>query len=157
MDNFVPWNSQSLDDWAKRYAEGRFIDLAGRRPHFIERGQGRPVLLIRGLHLDYHTGIINLDAVAAHFKVYAPDLWGQGYSTRGSLEYGYDLFEGQIRLIMDAFDIESVTRSALHGWRNLNRFCDQESQSCGEACVGQLNRDTHPIAVSVEGFLGSKE
>ncbi len=109
MHRFVPWNSQPLDAWAERHAEGRFIDLAGRRTHFIERGQGRPVVLIHGFNLDHHTWINNLDALAAHFKVYAPDLWGQGYSTRGSLEYGYDLFEEQIRLFMDALNLRRAS------------------------------------------------
>ena len=109
MDRFVPWNSQSLDAWTESHAEGSFIDLEGRRTHFIERGQGRPVVLIHGFNLDLHTWISNLDALAARFKVYAPDLWGQGYSTREPLEYGYDLFEEQLRLFMDALNLQRAS------------------------------------------------
>lgn len=109
MDRFVPWNSQPLDAWAERYAEGSFIDLEGRQTHFIERGQGKPVILIHGFNLDLHTWIRNLDALAAHFKVYALDLWGQGYSTREPLEYGYDLFEEQLRLFMDALNLQRAS------------------------------------------------
>ncbi|AQV02461.1 MULTISPECIES: alpha/beta fold hydrolase [Desulfococcus] len=109
MHRFVPWNSQPLEAWAEKYAEGRFIDLAGRRTHFIERGRGRPVVLIHGFNLDHHSWIKNLDALAAHFKVYAPDLWGHGYSTREPIAYGYDLFEEQIRLFLDALDIQSAS------------------------------------------------
>jgi pimeloyl-ACP methyl ester carboxylesterase len=109
MDRFVPWNSQSLDAWAERHAEGSFISLAGRRTHFIERGQGRPVVLIHGFNLDHHTWMNNIDPLAARFKVYAPDLWGQGYSTRDPLEYGYDLFEDQVRLFMDALNVQRAS------------------------------------------------
>jgi pimeloyl-ACP methyl ester carboxylesterase len=109
MNEFIPWNSQPLDVWADRYAEGNFIDLAGRRTHFVERGQGKPVVLIHGFNLDFHTWIRNLDQLAAQFKVYAPDLWGQGYSTRQPLDYGYDLFEEQIRLFMEALDIQKAS------------------------------------------------
>jgi len=109
MSDFVRWNSQPLDVWADRYAEGKFIDLAGRRTHFIERGQGKPVVLIHGFNLDSHTWIRNLDQLAARFKVYAPDLWGQGYSTRQPLDYGYGLFEEQIRLFMEAIDIKTAS------------------------------------------------
>jgi pimeloyl-ACP methyl ester carboxylesterase len=105
MSKFIPWNSQPLDVWAGHYAEGNLIDLAGRRTHYIERGQGKPVVLIHGFNLDSHTWIKNVDQLATRFKVYAPDLWGQGYSTRQSLDYGYDLFEEQIRLFMEALDI----------------------------------------------------
>jgi len=109
MNEFVPWNSQPLDVWAERYAEGKFLDLAGRRTHFVERGEGRPIVLIHGFNLDLHTWTKNLDSLATRFKVYAPDLWGQGYSTRQLTEYGYDLFEEQIRLFMEALDIQKAS------------------------------------------------
>lgn len=109
MTDFVPWNSQPLDDWAARFAEGGLIDLSGRRTHFIGRGQGDPVLLIHGFNLDWHTWTRNLDALAAHFQVYAPDLWGQGFSTREPLDYGYPLFSEQILMFMDALGIEKAS------------------------------------------------
>jgi pimeloyl-ACP methyl ester carboxylesterase len=109
MDPFVPWNSQTLDAWSARHAEGNFINLAGRHTHFIARGQGKPVILIHGFNMDLHTWTKNLDSLATRFKVYAPDLWGQGYSTRVPLEYGYDLFERQIRLFMEALNIDRVS------------------------------------------------
>jgi len=108
MSEFIPWNSQPLDEWAERYAEGDFVDLAGRRTHFVERGEGKP-LLLHGFNLDLHTWMKNLDQLAAHFKVYAPDLWGQGYSTRQPLDYGYDLFEEQLRLFMEALEIPKAS------------------------------------------------
>jgi len=109
MSKFIPWNSQPLDVWSDHYAEGNFIDLAGRRTHFVERGQGKPVILIHGFNLDSHTWIKNFGQLAARFKVFTPDLWGQGYSTRQSLDYGYDLFEEQIRLFMEALDIQKAS------------------------------------------------
>lgn len=109
MTEFVAWNSQPLDAWAERYAKGKFVDLAGRRTHFVERGQGEPVILIHGFNLDLHTWTKNLDQLAARFRVCAPDLWGQGYSTRQPLQYGYDLFEEQVRLFMEALDIEKAS------------------------------------------------
>lgn len=109
MRRFVGWNSQSLDSWAQRHAKGKFLNLNGRRTHFVERGQGRPVVLVHGFNLDHHTWIRNLDALAGRFKVYAPDLWGQGYSTRESLEYGYRLFEEEIRLFMDALNVQRAS------------------------------------------------
>jgi pimeloyl-ACP methyl ester carboxylesterase len=109
MDRFIPWNSQSLEAWAERHAEGGFIDLAGHRTHFIERGQGQAVLLLHGFNLDLHTWIKNVEDLATHFRVYALDLWGQGYSTREPLDYGYDLFAEQVGLFMDAFGLEKAS------------------------------------------------
>ncbi len=109
MSEFIAWNSQPLEKWAERYAEGAFVDLAGRRTHFVVRGQGHPVVLIHGFNMDSNTWFRNLDRLSADFKVYAPDLWGQGFSTRQPLDYGYDLFEEQVRLFMDAVGIEKAS------------------------------------------------
>jgi len=105
VERFVPWNSQPLEMWAQRHAEGSFIDLGYRQTHYVELGQGDPIILVHGFNLDLHTWIRNLHPLAEHFKVYALDLWGQGYSTREPLEYGYDLFEQQIRLFMNALGL----------------------------------------------------
>lgn len=109
---FVPWSSQPLEDWAERYGEGRTLDLGGRRTHYLERGAGEPVVLIHGCNLDASTWIANLDALAARFRVLAPDLWGQGYSTRGPLDWGYPLFGEQILALLDAL---GIARASLVG------------------------------------------
>lgn len=109
MPGFVPWNSQPLDKWAETYAEGKFIDLGGHRTHYYEAGSGEPVILIHGFNLDNQTWIKNFDQLAARFQVFAPDLWGQGYSTRHPLDYGYELFAEQIRLFMAVFDIQKAS------------------------------------------------
>ncbi|HSM15184.1 MAG TPA: alpha/beta fold hydrolase [Thermoanaerobaculia bacterium] len=107
--SFVPWDSQPLEAWAERHAAGRRLDLSGRRTHYLERGTGEPVVLIHGFNLDASTWIANLDALAARFRVIAPDLWGQGYSTRGPLEWGYPLFCEQILALLDALGIERAS------------------------------------------------
>ena len=108
MTSFVPWNSQPLGKGAEAYAEGKFIDLGGHRTHYLEGGSGNPVILIHGFNLDSQTWIKNIEQLADHFKVFAPDLWGQGYSTREPLDYGYGLFAEQIRLFMEALDIQNA-------------------------------------------------
>jgi pimeloyl-ACP methyl ester carboxylesterase len=106
---FIPWNSQPLADWAERHAKGKFIDLAGKRTHYLTRGRGKPVVLIHGFNLDSQTWAKNIDPLATRFKVYAPDLWGQGFSTRQPLDFGYDLFAEQIRLFLEALDVEKAS------------------------------------------------
>jgi pimeloyl-ACP methyl ester carboxylesterase len=51
----------------------------------------------------------NLDALSQNYKVYAPDFWGFGYSTREPLDYGYDLFVNQVRLFMDSLSLDRAT------------------------------------------------
>ncbi len=112
MAGYVPWSSQPFDLWSRQHAKGKFVDLGGRRTHYIERGQGAPVVLIHGFAYDSHLWAANIDALAAHFKVYAIDLWGFGYSTREPLDYGYPLYAEQILLFMDAL---GIARASLVG------------------------------------------
>ena len=109
MSEFIRWNSQPLDFWASKYAQGKFVDLDGRRTHYIEKGEGEPVLLLHGFFYDSYLWAANIDVLAEHFKVYALDLWGCGYSTREPLDYGYQLYADQVLLFMDSLGIQSAS------------------------------------------------
>jgi pimeloyl-ACP methyl ester carboxylesterase len=59
--------------------------------------------------MDIKTWSRNIDVLAEHFKVYAIDFWGLGYSTREPLEYGYDLYVEQLVLFMDSLGIKKAS------------------------------------------------
>ncbi len=109
MSESVRWNSQSLDLWAGKYAQGKFVDLGGRKTHYIEKGEGEPLILLHGFFYDTFLWAENIDALARHFKVYALDLWGCGYSARDPLDFGYPQYAEQVRLFMDAMGIERAS------------------------------------------------
>ena len=109
MTDTVSWNSQPLDEWAQKYAAGSFIDLDGRRTHFIDEGSASPVLLVHGFFYDSFTWHNNIDALSAAFRVIIPDLWGFGYSTREPLDYGYPRYAEQLLLLLDELDVEEVS------------------------------------------------
>ncbi|TRZ52613.1 MAG: alpha/beta hydrolase [Dehalococcoidia bacterium] len=109
MGEFIPWNSQSLDEWAKKYAPGKFINLTGHQTHYIEKGEGEPVILLHGFGSDSYSWHNNIDTLAAKFKIYALDLWGCGYSTRELLNYGYPLYAQQLLSFMNALNIERAS------------------------------------------------
>jgi len=109
MAEFIPWNSQPLDEWAKKYSTGKFIKLDGYLTHYIEKGEGEPVILIHGVFYDSYMWNKNIDALAERFKVYALDLWGCGYSTRESMDYGYPVYADQLLKFMDALNIQKAS------------------------------------------------
>jgi len=109
MTEYIPWNSQPLAAWAEKYARGKFIELDGLQTHYIEKGEGEPVILIHGFFFDSHMWDTNLDVLTERYKVYVPDLWGFGYSTRKPLDYGYPLYARQLELFMDALGISKAT------------------------------------------------
>lgn len=105
----VAWNSQPLDMWAGKYAAGSFVDLDGRRTHFLDKGAGSSILLVHGFFYDSFTWHNNIDALSDAFRVIVPDLWGFGYSTREPLDYGYPLYAEQLLLLLDELNIEEVS------------------------------------------------
>ena len=124
MGNFIPWGSQPLAEWAEKYARGKLIDLDGHQTHFIEKGQGDPLILIHGFFYDTHMWDNNMDVLAEHFKVYVMDLWGFGYSTRASLDYGYPLYARQLELFMDALNIpKAILIGQSMGGGTIIKFC----------------------------------
>lgn len=62
-------------------ADGTFIDLVGGRLHYVDRGQGRPIVLLHGLGAqlrNYSYGVA--DALASDHRVILLDRPGSGYS-----------------------------------------------------------------------------
>ncbi|MDJ0650179.1 MAG: alpha/beta hydrolase [Xenococcaceae cyanobacterium MO_188.B19] len=109
MSEFIPWNSQRLEDWAGKYASGKFINLNGRKTHYIEKGKGKPLILLHGFFYDSYLWAENINVLAEKFKIYALDLWGFGYSTRDNLDYDYQLYVEQVLLFMDSLNISRAS------------------------------------------------
>jgi len=109
MAEFIPWNSQPLDEWARKYSTGKFIKLDDHLTHYIEKGKGEPVILVHGVFYDSYMWSKNIDALAEKFKIYAIDLWGFGYSTRESMDYGYSVYADQLLKFMDALNIQKAS------------------------------------------------
>jgi pimeloyl-ACP methyl ester carboxylesterase len=142
MSQFVRWNSQPLDLWAGKYAQGAFVDLNGRKTHYIEKGEGEALILLHGFFYDTYMWAENIDVLAKHFKVYAIDLWGCGYSAREPLDFGYPQYAEQVRLFMDAMGIE---RASFAG----------QSMGAGTAikfCVQYRHRVKSMVLVSAAGL-----
>ena len=93
---------------------GRLLDVAGRRVHVVELGEGPPLLLIHGFGAstdDFQEFV--LAPLARSHHVVAVDLYGFGWSDRGDdLAYGWSLWSEQIAATLDALGIH---RSSLLG------------------------------------------
>jgi len=94
----------------QKFAKGKFVAIDGKKVHYVEAGNGPPIVLIHGFL--YHTVMWkkNIDALAEKFKVYAIDLWGWGYSERlKENEYSFERYGKQIVGFMDALNIKKAT------------------------------------------------
>jgi len=100
----------TYEEAIEKFAKGKFAILDGKKVHYVEKGSGKPIILIHGFL--YHTVMWkkNIDALAEKFKVYAIDLWGWGYSERlKKMEYSFELYGKQVTGFMDALNIKKAT------------------------------------------------
>jgi pimeloyl-ACP methyl ester carboxylesterase len=100
---------------------GRFIDVAGVRLHFLERGRGTPVVLLHGngaLAQDFRgSGVF--DRLAAHYRVVAFDRPGYGFSKRPRDRTWTP--EAQAELLTSAFERLGIEHPVVvgHSWGTL--------------------------------------
>jgi pimeloyl-ACP methyl ester carboxylesterase len=93
--------------------QSRTVTIDGVNLHYLCGGTGPPLVLVHGLgssaSVEFH---YNLEALAAHHRVFAIDLPGFGRSDKPVLAYTIDLF---VRAVSDLMTSEGVERAAVMG------------------------------------------
>jgi len=107
--------SQSAAHSGRSYL-GQFININGRRLHYVSKGSGRPVVFLHGnpgSHHDY-SGVIG--EVAQSYRTYAFDRPGHGYSERHP--HTAAPLETQARILHEAFRQLGIGKPLLvgHSW-----------------------------------------
>ena len=100
----------AYEEAIQKFAKGKFVTVSGKKVHYLEAGNGPPIILIHGFL--YHTVMWrkNIDALAEKFRVYAIDLWGWGYSEiLKEKEYSFERYGKQVLGFMDALNIKKAT------------------------------------------------
>src|SRR5437879_13855819 len=93
--------------------ESRTITIDGVNLHYFCGGSGPPLVLVHGLGSSAAVEFYyNLEALAAHHRVFAVDLPGFGRSDKPVLEYTIDLF---VRAVSDLMAGEGIERAAVLG------------------------------------------
>ncbi len=99
-------DTMAYEEAVAKWAKGKFVTVDGRKVHYLEQGEGKPVILIHGFLYNTVMWKKNIEALAKNFKVYVIDLWGWGYSERlKDLNYSFDLYGKQLVGFMDALKI----------------------------------------------------
>ena len=90
----------------------RFVMVGDVRTHYLEAGQGESVILLHSAEYGGRADFswrYNLDALAEHFHVYAPDLLGFGQTDKLYSFTNQEIFRIQhIRRFMDILGIEDA-------------------------------------------------
>lgn len=100
---------------------GRFIEVDGVRVHYVERGEGSPVVLLHGntVLLQDFEGSGLIDRLAKSHRVIAFDRPGFGYSERPRDRLWTP--EAQAKLLHDAFALLGIEQPVVvgHSWGTL--------------------------------------
>ncbi|MCA0277526.1 MAG: alpha/beta fold hydrolase [Proteobacteria bacterium] len=95
-------------------ASGQFLALGRHRIHYVEQGQGRPILFLHGLGGQLHHFRHTLfDRLGGDFHLVAMDRPGSGYSARPA-EFSGSLTE-QARLVRDFIAAKGLERPLIVG------------------------------------------
>jgi pimeloyl-ACP methyl ester carboxylesterase/glyoxylase-like metal-dependent hydrolase (beta-lactamase superfamily II) len=101
--------SSALDEDARGFAPGLFVELPDGRTHYDAAGpeSGQVVILVHGFSVPYYIWDTTFEALAAAgFRVIRFDLYGRGYSDRPDTKYNGALFERQVAGLMDALGLD---------------------------------------------------
>ena len=92
---------------------GRFTDVPGGRIHWIEKGEGPPLVLIHGLAGNLNNFGYIMDRLAADYRVIAVDRPGCGWSERDGDALSH--IPEQARMIAAMLDKEGIEPAVLVG------------------------------------------
>ena len=122
--------------------------------HFIEKGQGRPLVLLHGNgeNCDYFKG--QIDAFAASFHVYALDTRGHGQTPRGSAPFTIRQFADDLLAFLDARGIDKADLLGFSDGGNIAMiFAMKYPERVGRLILDGANLDTKGVKRSVQAFI----
>ncbi len=88
--------------------EGRWIEVDDHRIHYVDAGDGFPLIMLHGGANDWHDWEENIEPLAQHYRVIAPDIAGFGKSDKSKGAYGIDDFVHYIKGLVQALGLERV-------------------------------------------------
>jgi pimeloyl-ACP methyl ester carboxylesterase len=123
---------------------------------YIDRGQGPPVLLVHGFPLDHTMWSAQIEALAAHARVIAPDLRGFGQSPLGKVDpqHGISMeqYADELAEFLDALNIAEPI--ILAGFSMGGYIAWQFVRKHGDRVRALIQCDTRAIADTDEGRAG---
>ena len=87
---------------------GKFVEVKGTRMHYVEAGQGQPVLMLHGNPTSSFLWRNVMPYVAPHARVIALDLIGMGQSGKPSINYTFSEHAEYVEAFVNALQLKDV-------------------------------------------------
>ncbi len=85
------------------------VDIAGIPTHVVTRGSGEPLIFVHGSQMNIYDWRFNIDFFAKHFKVYAMDMPGCGFTGKPDADYSPAFFAQFIFSLMEHYHLEKAS------------------------------------------------
>lgn len=130
--------------------------------HVVEKGHGRPLVLVHGVTLTSEVWAPQFNGLTDHFRVIAVDVRGHGRSVAGSEGYGRDKAAQDLVTLLTELDLRNaVVVGHSMGGMILGQFCTNHTQVLHDHVAGLVFMDTAvsqlvpPALGPVAGRLGA--
>ncbi|MDI7258836.1 MAG: alpha/beta hydrolase [Thermodesulfobacteriota bacterium] len=97
-----------------KYGEDKFVVVKGHKVHYVEVGEGQPILLIPGAFSTYRGWNRMLPLLSGHYRLLAIDYLGTGDSDKPRSGFGYTI-EEQADLIAGMIEELKIIKPHLVG------------------------------------------
>jgi len=95
--------------------ESRFASVMGSRMHYVEQGEGDPILLIHGNPTSAYLWRNVIPHLSGQGRVIAVDMIGFGKSDKPDIAYRFEDHAAYIEAFIEALQLENLTL-VLHDW-----------------------------------------
>lgn len=111
--------------------------------HVIEKGAGRPLVLIHGITLQASIWAPQFHLMTTRYRVFAIDVRGHGASRAGTAGYGRDQAAQDVATVLEHFDLyDAVIVGHSMGGMILMEFCGNHPNVLDERVAGLVFMDT---------------
>jgi non-heme chloroperoxidase len=129
--------SDALFDVPDDTIEGTVPTGDGGTLHYLERGSGRPLVLLHGITLRADVWAPQLHQLADRYRVIAVDLRGHGGSVAGTSGYGMGPLGDDVAAVLEGLDLrDAVVVGHSMGGMGLMQFCGAHPDVLGSRVAG---------------------
>jgi len=98
--------------------EHRFVEAGGVNWHYVEAGEGEPVVFLHGLPESWFSWHYQIEAVSQKYRVIAVDLKGYGQSDKRDGDYTAEGVANELIALFDAIGLDKFSL-VTHDWGSI--------------------------------------
>ncbi len=136
--------------------ESHYIEVLGSRMHYVDEGEGEPVLFLHGNPTSSYLWRNIIPFVTDDYRAIAVDLIGMGKSDKPDLEYTYQDHKRYLDAFIEALDLRNVTL-VIHDWGSVLGFdyaVEHDDNVVGIAFMESIIPPAFPRGEPMGGALG---